>query len=322
MFSQKKYSFQKETLKFVIVAPTFKNKLPGISIFISASLIAGFIVYLSLNMLHTTHSEVMLRSENRELRDRYEQLNRQLTELSGQISTVETKDDQVYRAIFGLSPLDSSIRKGGTGGNNRLQVSHSQYPGIIQKTSEKIDLLEARLNIEQNSLNKMLLLASKNTERMLHLPAIMPIANKDLRYTGSGFGMRQHPILHIRRMHKGIDFIAPNGTEVYATADGKVAGARGSKTFGNVIKIDHSYGYSTLYAHLKSFRIKPGDSVCRGEVIGWTGSTGLSAGSHLHYEVHYKGEEVDPVHYFFNDLDAGQYNEIIKQADKNDMSLD
>jgi murein DD-endopeptidase MepM/ murein hydrolase activator NlpD len=157
---------------------------------------------------------------------------------------------------------------------------------------------------------------------MLHLPAIMPVSNKDLRYTGSGFGMRFHPILRINRMHEGIDFIAPGGSEVYATADGVVTAARVSRTFGNIIEIDHGFGYQTLYAHLKAFNVKAGQAVKRGQVIAWVGNTGLSAGTHLHYEVHHQGKETDPVHYFFNDLSPGEYERIIKLASENKTSLD
>ena len=157
---------------------------------------------------------------------------------------------------------------------------------------------------------------------MLHLPAIMPVSNKDLSYTGSGFGMRFHPILRINRMHEGLDFIAPAGSEVFATADGVVANARVSGTFGNIIEIDHGFGYRTLYAHLQAFNVKAGETVKRGQVIAWVGNTGLSAGTHLHYEVHFKGREIDPVHYFFNDLSSQEYEQIIKLASEHKTSLD
>ena len=150
----------------------------------------------------------------------------------------------------------------------------------------------------------------------------MPIANDDLLLTGSGFGMRLHPILKIYRMHEGMDFFAYIGTDVFATADGIVKDVRISETFGKVIEIDHGFGILTLYAHLNAFNVKEGQRVKRGNIIGQVGNTGMSSGQHLHYEVHIDGKEVDPVNYYFQDLSPAEYRKVVAIAQAYEMSMD
>jgi murein DD-endopeptidase MepM/ murein hydrolase activator NlpD len=150
----------------------------------------------------------------------------------------------------------------------------------------------------------------------------MPIYNEDLKLIGAGFGMRMHPILNIYRMHEGIDFFASTGTAVFATADGVVTDARESETFGKVVEIDHGYGLTTLYAHLNGFKVRKGQLVKRGDVIGEVGNTGLSSGEHLHYEVHVNGKEVDPVNYFFKDLSPEEYRKVVAIAQAYERSMD
>lgn len=266
-----------------------------------------------------SNEEIVLRSRNKDLQEQYKRLSVRLGVISSKLSAVEVKDDSLYRSLLGVSPLDPTVRKAGRGGHSGTSA---EFPAVIKNTAAQIEKLESRMMIEEKSLLKLAEYAARNQERMIHLPAIMPVSNKDLSYTGSGFGLRYHPILKIRRMHKGIDFIAPTGTEVYATAGGTISSSRISGTFGNVVEIDHGYGYHTLYAHLKRSNVKKGQEVKRGEVIGWVGNTGLSAGTHLHYEVHVKGKEVDPVQYFFDDLSVEQYQEIITKANSFEASLD
>jgi murein DD-endopeptidase MepM/ murein hydrolase activator NlpD len=173
-----------------------------------------------------------------------------------------------------------------------------------------------------NSFRSVLKEMFSNKDRLEHLPAIMPISNEDLRRTGSGFGMRRHPILNIYRMHEGIDFHAPVGTEVYATADGIVKDVRTSETFGKMIAIDHGYGLETIYAHLNAYHVRKGQKVKRGNLIGFVGNTGLSKGPHLHYEVHIFNREVDPVNYFFKDLTPEEYRKIVLISQSFEESMD
>ena len=203
-----------------------------------------------------------------------------------------------------------------------ISMNVAGYPEKVVNTAKRIDRLNSHLSVQENSYRDVLKEAFRNKTRLNHLPAIMPIANDNLLLTGSGFGIRLHPILKIYRMHEGMDFFAYIGTDVYATADGIVKDVRISETFGKVIEIDHGFGMLTLYAHLSAFNVKEGQRVKRGNIIGEVGNTGMSSGQHLHYEVHIDGKEVDPVNYYFQDLSPAEYRKVVAIAQAYEMSMD
>jgi murein DD-endopeptidase MepM/ murein hydrolase activator NlpD len=239
------------------------------------------------------------------------------------INHLNSKDDSLYRTILGTEPLPKTMRQAGIGGTEETDLKLGLNENkILNSTSKKLNHLYSKAKILNHSFDKLLEQAKVNKEKMLHIPAIMPIYNKDLKGTGAGFGMRLHPISGIRRMHEGIDFYAKTGKEVYATGNGFVKAVRYSKTFGNLIVIDHGYHIETYYAHLSKFNVNKGQKVKRGQVIGYVGNTGLSSGPHLHYEVHLNGKEVDPVHYFFGDLTPKQYEQIIILSKRDLYSMD
>ncbi len=164
----------------------------------------------------------------------------------------------------------------------------------------------------------------KNKEKLLAaIPAIQPVSNKDLTRIASGFGYRIDPVYKVGKFHAGLDFAAPIGTPIYATANGIIKEANANVSgYGNHVVIDHGYGYQTLYGHMYKIKVRPGQVVMRGEVIGWVGSSGKSTGPHCHYEVHRNGIPVDPVYYFYNDLDPAQYNRLLQLAAAANQSLD
>ena len=164
----------------------------------------------------------------------------------------------------------------------------------------------------------------KNKEKLLRaIPAIQPVSNKNLNRIASGYGYRIDPLYKDYRLHAGLDFTAPSGTPIYATADGVVQAAGfNSDGYGNKVVINHGYGYQTLYGHMVRVKAKVGQTVKRGEVIGYIGSTGKSTGPHCHYEVIKRGAKVDPVYYFYNDLTPAQFDRILKAAAANKQSLD
>ncbi|MGB4845048.1 MAG: M23 family metallopeptidase, partial [Ferruginibacter sp.] len=157
-------------------------------------------------------------------------------------------------------------------------------------------------------------LINNQETKMASIPAIQPISNKQLTRIASGFGYRIHPIYGIAKMHNGLDFTAPQGTPIYATGDGVVTTAGVGTGTGNHVIINHGYGYETEYMHMLRIKTRVGQRVKRGEVIGWVGNTGASTGPHVHYEVHINGTPVDPVYFFFNDLTAAQYDQVLKIA--------
>ena len=195
---------------------------------------------------------------------------------------------------------------------------------LIIETAQRLDLLTKAVYVQSTSYDEVVELALSREEQLSSLPAIMPISNKDLTRTASGWGYRIHPIYKISKFHYGMDFTAPTGTEVYATADGTIERMQRSRRgYGNVLVINHGYGYKTLYAHLNDFNnARIGRKVKRGDVVAFVGSTGLSTAPHLHYEVHLNGKKVNPVNYYFEDLTAEEYDHMIELSMRPGQSFD
>ena len=188
---------------------------------------------------------------------------------------------------------------------------------------KKLDRLSKSLVIQSKSFDEVLKLAKNKSKMMSSIPAVQPIRNKDLTRMASGYGIRTDPILKIKRMHFGVDFTAPTGTEIYATGNGKVRTVKASKSgFGKHVIIDHGYGYQTIYGHLIKFNVKPGQKVKRGDIIGYVGNTGRSTGPHLHYEVKKRGRNVNPAYFFHNDLNEEQFEQMIKISSRDTQSFD
>jgi murein DD-endopeptidase MepM/ murein hydrolase activator NlpD len=188
---------------------------------------------------------------------------------------------------------------------------------IVVNSTQRLDKLTKEVYVQSKSYDEIIEMAKRREEQLSCLPAIQPISNKDLTRTASGWGYRIHPIYKIRKFHYGMDFTAPTGTEVYATADGTVEIVDQSRRgYGNKIVIDHGFGYKTLYGHLNGFNVRKGQKVKRGDVIGFVGSTGLSTAPHLHYEVHLNGNKVNPISYYFNDLTPEEWDRMIQLSMK------
>ena len=318
-----KYRFNPDHLTFAPVHRRFRWWFNRITLFILTCMLLGTVGFFLTSRVIETPSEKNLKAQNERLLGLYESLDSRLDEYDRSLADMRAVDDSIYRSLVGKAPLPRSIRDAGIGGHDRTSVLRGAgYPREVIETAEKIGDLNSRLQIQNNSYREVYREALRNKEKLRHLPAIMPIYNRDLRRTGSGFGMRLHPILNIVRMHEGMDFHARTGTEVFTTADGKVNNVRFSKTFGNVIEIDHGYGILSLYAHLSRTSVKRGERVVRGQVIGHVGNTGLSKGPHLHYEVHVNGVEVDPVNYYFQDLSPEEYEMVVAIAGAYETSMD
>jgi murein DD-endopeptidase MepM/ murein hydrolase activator NlpD len=269
--------------------------------------------------------ELRLSHEVKEMEFYYGELNKKVESLSVALSAVEHRDDNIYRVVLGSVPIDQSIRKGGIGGNDRyadLREKNLQDADLIIGLNEKVDRLRRKLYIESLSQDELVQLSEKKERQYAAIPAIQPVSNKELIAIASGFGMRIHPIYKVMRMHTGIDFAAPVGSPIYATADGLVAQVDVKfDGYGVLVVIDHGFGYVTRYAHMQAFNVHIGQKVKRGERIGFVGNTGLSTAPHLHYEVLMNGQLIDPVHYFFNDLSPMEYEKVVELASIQNQSL-
>ena len=199
-------------------------------------------------------------------------------------------------------------------------MANNQLLSSITKT---LTTLTSRVKVQSKSYEQIDELIKNKEQLLSHTPAIQPVSNQDLNRIASGFGYRIDPVYKTVKMHAGLDFAAPQGTPIYATANGTVttAGNKGNG-YGNHVIINHGYGYETLYGHMVKVKSNPGQKVTRGEVIGWVGSTGKSTGPHCHYEVHKNKNKIDPVYFFYNDLTPDQFDRLLKQAAASNQSFD
>ncbi len=323
MFKNKTYKFSPDNLAYIEVVENKRQKYLKIVPWFTSGFIICALIFILLSFFVITPKEKRLLKEKKELEIKFLQLNKKLNEFETKINDLSLKDDSIYRAILGKEPLPESVKQAGAGGSvSSFSYDLSKEFKWIDSIAIKFNTLSSRISVLEFSYSDIYKTVKLNNEKMAHTPAIMPVYNKDLKGTGAGFGMRKHPILKIWRMHEGIDFFTEKGKEVYATANGKVSAVRFSPTFGNVVIINHGFGYETYYGHLSKFNVKTGQHVVRGEVVGFVGSTGLSSGNHLHYEVHVNGKEVDPVNYFYADLTSEQYKQIIAISENVTYSMD
>ena len=267
--------------------------------------------------------EKQLRSENRKMAAQYKLLNKRYHEMERVLDDIRQRDENLYRVMLEADSMPEVVRNDNPLYNKKYDefLDMSNYD-IIFKTSAEADYIQTRIIQQSSSFNEIADLLQKNSEKLECLPAIQPILNKSLKSISSGFGYRVDPIFRIRRMHTGMDFSANKGTKVFATGNGVVVQAGREAGYGNIVVINHGFGYQTVYAHLQKINVKPRQKVTRAQVIGTVGSTGKSTGSHLHYEVRYHGVPVNPVNYFFLDLSPAEYDEMIQIASNAGKVLD
>ena len=309
-----------------MVRYSFKEILTRILLQCSLVLLGG--IALS-GIYQTTYAKYVKKSalekENEALVLYYELLKKDIEKLQSHIDALQVQDDEVYRTILQAEPISSNIRKAGVGGRERytdLLSKGLQAEDLVVDALKRVDQMKNQIKIQANSYKFLLNMARSKNEMNASIPAIQPISNKELYRLSSGFGMRRDPIYHIRKMHTGIDFSAHEGAPIYVTGAGVVREVRYNGSYGNMIRVDHGYGYQTLYAHLSKFRVKVGQALKRGDQIGDVGNTGKSTAPHLHYEVHYKGKKINPIHFFFHDLTQEEFAELLKRASVENQSLE
>lgn len=314
-----RFTYNEESCRYepVVVSPKafFRNSLK----FLGASLLigVGFLIYYNykFDLLDVRN----LREQNSQLKTNWRVLDHELEKTSAELARLEEADDHTFRTILELEPLSLSIREAGTGG--REKESNQISNPLIRTSASLAEKIANRLTIEQQSMQDLKhQLESKNSEWAAR-PAIQPINNKDLIQLHTVFGMRMHPIFGYVRPHNGLDFTAPHGSPVYATGDGVIE-YTGYSTYGNVIYLNHGHHFQTRYAHLSKYIVAPGERVKRGQVIGFVGNTGVSAGPHLHYEVLYKGDKINPIGFFQRDLSNAEFEKLIQSKSNSISTLD
>src|SRR5688572_13321398 len=273
-----------------------------------AFMVAAFVFSLAISTIYyrffDSPKDKLLKAELSEMRDEYTLLNREVNRLSGVLDELHYRDGNIYRVVFEADPIDNDVWQAGSGGINKYRSLDRYENGELMKDiSVKVDKLKKQMVIQSRSYDEVADMIKNQQQMLTSIPSVQPILNKKLRRVASGYGWRVDPVYKIQKFHEGMDFTCPIGTDVYVTGDGTVEAVNFSfGGYGNEIVVNHGYGYKTRYAHLSRFKVKAGQKVKRGDVIGQTGSTGKSTGPHLHYEVLKNRSAVNPVYYYFNDL--------------------
>ena len=323
--SKTHYKYDPETLSYTEVKHGIKYYFKRAVYHLMFGVVLSIGLFFIYIYLFDSPKEKKLKREQHELLTQYEQMNRRLTQIEEVLEDIHTRDENIYRVIYEADSIPTSVRKAGFGGVDRYENLESMSNSkMVIATAKRLDIVSKQLYVQSKSFDEIIELVNKNNEMLRCIPAIMPINNRDLTRTASGWGWRIHPVYKIKKFHEGMDFTAPVGTEIYATGDGVVSTVETSYTgYGKHVKIDHGFGYVTIYAHMSSFKVKVGQKVKRGDVIGLVGSTGLSTGPHLHYEVVKKGTKVNPqLYYFQEELDADDYERMIEISTNSNRTFD
>ncbi len=319
-----KYYYNTNTLRYEKLETPLRVKLLRVFGFVAAALVtAALISYVAFQFIGSPN-EKRLGDQNKALRDNYNEMENELKSVQQQMKELEKRDNDVYRAIFEANPIPDSARAKELADKlEAATVEKIKDNQLVASIIQTLNNLKSRINAQKKSYDQVDELVKNKEELLSHTPAIQPVSNKDLSRIASGFGSRIDPVYKTVKFHYGLDFAAPQGTPIYATADGTVttAGSTGNG-YGNHVIINHGYGYETLFGHMVRVKVNNGQSVKRGEVIGWVGSTGKSTGPHCHYEVHKYGDKIDPIYFFYNDLSPAQFDQLLKKAAASNQSLD
>ncbi len=318
-----KFRFNPEKLTYERIEHSFGHKFKlAFKNFLLAFLLSVVLFFCYYYFFNSPKEERLLR-ENKTMALQYDILQKQLQDIQAVMNDLQDRDDNLYRVVFQADPIPYSIRKGELGGVNRYEeLQGMSNSDLMVETTKSIDNLAREVYLQSKSYDHIINLAINRETMLKHIPAIQPVLNKDLTRVASGFGRRIDPVYHTRKMHEGMDFTAPTGTDVFATGNGTVTFVGWQQGYGNIVKIDHGFGYETRYAHLNRFNVRVGKKVTRGDVIAYVGNTGKSTGPHLHYEVRYKGQPQNPQNYYFLDLSPEEYDLMVQLANNAGQVLD
>ena len=321
-----KYYYDSETLSYRKIEPKRGRKLGIFFLSLAGVVLSGFlllVIYLNLPYIQTPREKALKRElSNMELQ--YDRLNRRMQMAENVLDELADRDNSIYRVYFEANPIPEEQRKAGFGGVNRYKdLEGYENSDLIVNSAKRLDILTKQIVVQSRSLDEVAELASNKEELLAAIPAIQPVTNEDLTRMASGYGYRIDPFTKTRKFHYGMDFTATRGTPIYASGDGIVTRADSRSTgFGRHIRIDHGFGYVSLYAHLYKYNVKRGQRVKRGDVIGFVGNTGRSAAPHLHYEIYKDGVRVNPINFYYGNLSAEEFAELLRRSQQETPSLD
>ena len=323
--SKVKYYYDSDTLSYRKVERKKGRTLGFILLFITATTLMGLIILITVfNSGIDTPKERRLERENANYALQISILQSEMDLVGKVLENIQERDNEIYRVLLDANPISNEVRKAGFGGVNRYEnlKGYDNSTSIIE-SHKRMDQITKQLDIQSKSLDEIARLSADKEKLLAAIPAIQPVSNENLTRMASGFGYRTDPFTKARKKHWGMDFTAPRGTPVYATGDGTVSRADATASgYGKHIRITHGYGYESLYAHLNKYNVRKGQKVKRGDLIGYVGSTGRSEAPHLHYEIFKDKERINPIHFYYGKLSPAEFEELLKQSQQENQSLD
>ena len=324
--SKVKYYYDPDTLSYRPIEFTNKKRISNVVLFILASFVFGLsslLILLNSDWINTPAEISQKRAlENYELQ--FEILSKKLNQIEAVVENIEERDNNIYRVYFEASPIPEEQRRAGFGGVNRYKnLEGYDNSDLIINTTKRLDVLSKQTVVQSRSLDEIERLAANKAELIEAIPSIQPIKNHDLTRMASGYGYRTDPFTKKRRFHYGMDFSARKGTPIYATGNGVVKRADNrSSGYGKHIRIDHGFGYVSLYAHLSKYNVRRGQRVKRGDIIGYVGNTGRSVGPHLHYEIFKDKKKINPLNFYYGNLSQKEFDALLTQSRLENQSMD
>ncbi len=318
-----KYYYDSNTLSYRKIRVRKRDKFRNTTVIVLAILLNLVIGFFVLSPFIDSPTERKDKRELENLKLHYELLSKRMKESSKILTELQKRDNNIYRMYFEANPIPEEQRKAGFGGVDRYKnLEGFDNSEMIKNITKDLDILSKQMVVQSKSLDEIVALAKEKEQMLASIPAIQPVKKEDLTRMASGYGMRMHPILKIWKKHEGMDFTAAKGTPIYASGNGTVVRANRSSTYGNVVYIDHGYGYETRYAHMSEIKVRKGAKVKRGDLIGLVGNTGRSVAPHLHYEVHKNGRTVNPIYFYYGDLTPEEFVAMQKSAEEEGQSFD
>lgn len=327
MGRKEKFVYNIHTLTYEKVVIPLKTRIWQAFGFFSVVLVTSFILLALLYTWFPSPREKELLREIDQMEYKYGQVSGQLDMMAKVLQNIQDRDAGVHRAVFGMDPIDPGVWNGGVGGHDaHPELAAFKYGGeAIRSTIDRVDLLSRQLTLQSKSLDTIQQLANNQQKMLASMPSIKPVREDKLQKsigTLSGFGYRIHPVYKVRKFHAGLDFPARVGTPIQASGDGVVVEAGWHHGYGNCVVISHGYGYETLYGHMNKMTVRVGEHVKKGHKIGEVGDTGLSTAPHCHYEVHYKGNPINPINFCLDNLTPLEYQGLVNSANAANQSLD
>lgn len=319
-----KYYYNKHSLRYEKITDSVSKRMFKLLGFLTTSFVFSVIILIISSYYFDSPEEKELKRELSKMKLEYEIIDKRLAQMNEVLNSLEERDDNIYRVVFEAEPISKSVRTAGYGGVNKYRdLKNFENGELMADVASKLDRLGKQLYVQSKSYDEITDLIKNKEEMLASIPAIQPISNKNLTRFASGFGYRIHPIYKTRKMHYGVDFTSPTGTDIYCTGNGVVSKvSRSRRGFGNHVIVDHGFGYETVYGHMSEINVKLGQKVNRGDILGKVGNTGTSTAPHLHYEVHKNGNRINPINFFYNDLKPDEYELMIEIASTNNQSFD